>query len=198
MYRKNWEVVHKLKVGDLVELDKDGEPMEVTAVYPERNGFNTQEPFRSWYATNQFRLYQNSKTEWDINMFPIEPVNYGLNKIEPNGEAYGTDWAGVTDKHVNMQWENPFHNNSRPGTMKTEIAEMVAELLDKKTEVKLGAYSNIGLTTVDDHFPRRILGCAALAKSDEWDTLTGLFVALSKATNRKLPEWIYEKESNDE
>lgn len=195
MYRKNWEVVHKLKVGDLVEFDKDGEPMEVTAVYPERNGFNTQEPFRSWYATNQFRLYQNSKTEWDINMFPIEPVNYGLNKIEPNGEAYGTDWAGVTDKHVNMQWENPFHNNSRPGTMKTAVAEMIVELLDKDK-----THDGLFLTSLEDH---KIVGVnsidnkaykSTLSPSDTWDTLTGLYVALSKATNRKLPDWIYGKE----
>lgn len=32
---------------------------------------------------------------------------------------------------------------------------------------------------------------ATLHPDDTWDTLTGIFVALSKAAGRKLPDWIY-------
>ena len=181
--KSRWEVIHKLKVGDWVEHVNSGISSRVTQVYPDLNRFNSTHS--CWLDPDHFRLYQKPKTEWGINTFPIEPVTYGLNKVES---------ADDSPCSLCIPRLEPNHTIA----MQEAVVEMVVELLDKKTEVKLGAYSNIGLTTVDDHFPRRNLGCAALAEGDEWDTLTGLYVALSKATKRKLPDWIYEKESNDE
>ena len=60
------------------------------------------------------------------------------------------------------------NENHRAG-MKKEVADMIVELLEQAE--------------------------STLNPNDTWDTLTGVFVALSKEAGKKLPDWIYGEEN---
>ena len=84
-------------------------------------------------------------------------------------------------------------NENHRADMKREVAEMIVELLDKD-----GKHDGLFLTSWEDddktvgvHSIDNKIYKATLSPSDTWDTLTGVYVALCKATGRKLPDWIY-------
>ena len=97
-------------------------------------------------------------------------------------------------------WE-PVHKETRVdessrAEMERAVAEMIVELLDRAERKKLMpiiyCYSN-SVKNTRIYFDN--VGYEAnLRPDDKWDTLTGVFVALSKAAGRELPDWIYGEE----
>ena len=96
-------------------------------------------------------------------------------------------------------WE-PVRKENRRAEMKQKVAEMIVELLDKEdkencpqSSVRIANWRDLdNAVTVRDDASKSYE--ATLHPPDTWDTLTGVYVALSKATGRKLPDWIYGEE----
>ena len=92
-------------------------------------------------------------------------------------------------------------NENHRSDMKREIADMIVELLDKEDKencpqsaVSIFNWRDLDNTvTASDNVNKS--HTATLSPNDTWDTLTGVYVALSKATGRKLPDWIYGRET---
>lgn len=79
--------------------------------------------------------------------------------------------------------------------MERAVGEMIVELMDraekKKVMPRIYCYKNKNTDkTTRVYFDDEGYD-AKLHPDDTWDTLTGVFVALSKAAGRKLPDWIY-------
>ena len=104
-------------------------------------------------------------------------------------------WGG----HEKSRWE-PVRkevkmNENHRAEIKQEVAEMIVELLDRAERnehesLLLTNYRRIDNSIRMNPFDGQRYD-AHLSPSDTWDTLTGVYVALSKATGRKLPDWIY-------
>lgn len=81
--------------------------------------------------------------------------------------------------------------------MERAVAEMVVELLDKGEQSNRNRLMLTDWRMTDNSISVNSTNgeryVAELHPNDTWDTLTGVFVALSKATGRKLPDWIYGK-----
>ena len=167
-----WEPVHKLAIGDQVvfegkdiltvkELSPDAEQLTVKRGYVEFKLF----------VTDQLELYQPEKHD------PKPTLGVDIANLR---KAFGKVDVLVRRKN-----------------MKSAIAEMIVELLDRddkencpQSSVLISNWREFD-NTVTALSNGNEYHAATLSPSDTWDTLTGVYVALSKATGRKLPDWIY-------
>lgn len=164
-WQERWEPVHKLKVGDRVVFEgRTGYPGKictVSEVNPSTQTFNIEEHPLAFSVTKQIELYRPEKHD-------PKPVRKEA-KMSENHRA----------------------------DMKQEVAEMIVELLDRegKENCFRSSVSIFNWRYLDNTVTASGNGnkshTATLSPSDTWDTLTGVYVALSKATGRKLPDWIY-------
>lgn len=102
---------------------------------------------------------------------------------------------GSKEPHLKKDWEPVQVIENDRAEMERAVGEMVVELMDraekKKVMPRIYCYKNKNTDkTTRVYFDDEGYD-AKLHPDDTWDTLTGVFVALSKAAGRKLPNWIY-------
>lgn len=110
--------------------------------------------------------------------------------VHGSGRPLSKDFWEPVRKEVKM-------SENRRAEMGCAVAEMIVELLDQEGKERIPSSSvyianwrdlDNTVTVIDDGNKSHD---AHLSPNDTWDTLTGVFVALSKATGHKLPDWIY-------
>lgn len=166
-----WEPVRKLKVGDRVICNRPR---------LEKNPWSVN--------------YIESQGSYPVLLMQINPVHY------LHANAYELELYQPEKHDPKPVRKEAKMNENRRAEMKQEVAEMIVELLDRaykeiypQSSVLISNWRDLDNTvTAKDNGDQSHE--AKLHPNDTWDTLTGVFVALSKATGRKLPDWIYGEE----
>lgn len=190
-YRSDWEVVHKLKVGDRVVFNK--RITTVTDIKTDSNRFYTTDGPFLYICNSQFELYQPEKHDPK----PIWGVDYG----KEQSFSITIDRASADALRKTFGIHTAYEvmdNRHRQEFMKAKVAEMIVELMDQEQDdnapPRVWIYNNKDIfknIAIISGQGRKRQHTATLSPDDTWDTLTGVYVALCKATGRKLPDWIY-------
>ena len=182
LWQEFWEPVHKLKVGDrVVSSYRPGEVFEVknpnSYLHEDMVLLTVDDQLTAHVDPKNLTLYQPEKHDPKPVQRLTEPREFFLSFEPADRKKFLTD----------------LRNMSRRQSMRQEVAEMIVELLDKDEKhdgLFLTSWEDddktVGVHSIDNKIYK-----ATLSPSDTWDTLTGVYVALSKATGRKLPDWIY-------
>lgn len=172
LWKSDWEVVHKLEVGDKVGFNR--RIKTVIGINPDSNQFYTTDGPLPYICNSQFELYQPERHD------PRSTLGVDYSKEQS---------LGILTKQEHLE------KTIRCDIMKTQIAEMIVELLGKENP----GWSNVGISINPERRKTVVMdvkrsGVAICSHRDNPDTLTGVYVALSKAAGRKLPDWIYGEE----